>query len=98
MGFIMENEAIDLAKIKVVGVGGGGGNALNCIVSTGIQNVEYIAVNTDAQALKNSKATVRYRSARSSPTVSAQAAGPKWAKAPLRNPKTKFATPLKAPT
>ena len=57
MGFVMENEGIDLAKIKVVGVGGGGGNALNCIVATGIQNVEYISVNTDAQALKNSKAT-----------------------------------------
>ncbi len=59
MGFIMENEGIDLAKIKVVGVGGGGGNALNCIVATGIQNVEYISVNTDAQALKNSKATTK---------------------------------------
>ncbi len=59
MGFIMENDGMDLAKIKVVGVGGGGGNALNCIVSTGIQNVEYIAVNTDAQALKNSKATMK---------------------------------------
>lgn len=59
MGFIMENEGIDLAKIKVVGVGGGGGNALNCIVSAGIQNVDYISVNTDAQALKNSKATVK---------------------------------------
>ncbi len=58
MGFIMENEGMDLAKIKVVGVGGGG-NALNCIVSEGIQNVEYIAVNTDAQALKNSKATIK---------------------------------------
>ena len=59
MGFVMENEGIDLAKIKVVGVGGGGGNALNCIVATGIQNVEYISVNTDAQALKNSKATTK---------------------------------------
>ena len=59
MGFVMENEGIDLAKIKVVGVGGGGGNALNCIVAAGIQNVEYIAVNTDAQALKNSKATTK---------------------------------------
>lgn len=59
MGFIMENDGIDLAKIKVVGVGGGGGNALNCIVATGIQNVEYIAVNTDAQALRNSKATTK---------------------------------------
>lgn len=59
MPFIMENEGMDLAKIKVVGVGGGGGNALNCIVSEGIQNVEYIAVNTDSQALKNSKATIK---------------------------------------
>ena len=59
MGFTMENEGIDLAKIKVVGVGGGGGNALNCIVATGIQNVEYISVNTDAQAPKNSKATTK---------------------------------------
>ncbi|MBQ8395504.1 MAG: cell division protein FtsZ [Oscillospiraceae bacterium] len=59
MGFIMENDGMDLAKIKVVGVGGGGGNALNCIVSTGIQNVEYIAINTDSQALKNSKATIK---------------------------------------
>lgn len=59
MGFIMENDSMDLAKIKVVGVGGGGGNALNCIVSEGIQNVEYIAVNTDAQALKNSKASIK---------------------------------------
>ena len=59
MGFVTENEGIDLAKIKVVGVGGGGGNALNCIVAAGIQNVEYIAVNSDAQALKNSKATTK---------------------------------------
>ena len=47
------------SRIAVVGVGGGGGNALNCIVATGIQNVEYISVNTDAQALKNSKATTK---------------------------------------
>ena len=59
MGFIMENDGIELAKIKLVGVGGGGGNALNCIVTAGIQNVEYIAVNTDAQALKNSRATMK---------------------------------------
>ncbi len=45
------------AKIKVIGVGGGGGNALNCIADTGIiGNVDYIAINTDIQALKNSKA------------------------------------------
>lgn len=59
MAFFMENDGIDMAKIKVVGVGGGGGNALNCIVAAGISDVDYIAVNTDAQALKKSKATTK---------------------------------------
>lgn len=49
---------IEGAKIKVIGVGGAGGNALNCIAEQGIVgNVDYIAINTDVQALKNSKAT-----------------------------------------
>ena len=48
-----------LVNIKVVGVGGGGGNALNCMVSAGIKNIEYISVNTDAAALRTSKATVK---------------------------------------
>ena len=47
------------AVIKVVGGGGGGGNAVDRMVESGIQNVEFIAVNTDAQALKRSKADVR---------------------------------------
>lgn len=47
------------AVIKVVGVGGGGGNAVDRMVESGIQNVEFIAVNTDAQALRRSKADVR---------------------------------------
>ena len=48
---------VEGARIKVIGVGGGGGNALNCIAAQGISgNVEYIAINTDIQALKNSKA------------------------------------------
>ena len=61
MGFVMENDGIDLAKIKVVGVGGGGGNALNCIVAAGITDVDYIAVNTDAQALKSPRQPPRFR-------------------------------------
>src|ERR1700748_1647234 len=44
------------AKIKVVGVGGGGGPAINRMGEAGIENVEFIAVNTDAQALHHSKA------------------------------------------
>ncbi|CAN5490670.1 cell division protein FtsZ [soil metagenome] len=47
------------AKIKVIGVGGGGGNILNSMVSKGIEGVEFIAINTDAQALERSKADVK---------------------------------------
>ena len=46
-------------NIKVIGVGGGGGNAVNCMVESGVSNIEYIAVNTDAKALNKSKATTR---------------------------------------
>ena len=41
-----------LAKIKVIGVGGGGGNAINRMIDAGVRGVDFIAVNTDAQALK----------------------------------------------
>ena len=48
------------AKIKVVGVGGGGGNAINSMISlTQIQGVEFVAVNTDAQALLSNKAETK---------------------------------------
>ena len=45
-----------LAKIKVVGVGGGGGNAINRMIDAGVRGVDFIAVNTDAQVLNASKA------------------------------------------
>lgn len=47
------------ARIKVVGVGGGGGKSLDRMIESGIKDVEFIAVNTDAQALHNSKANVK---------------------------------------
>jgi cell division protein FtsZ len=47
------------ARIKVVGVGGAGGAAINRMVEAGIENVEFVAINTDAQALQNSKAVVK---------------------------------------
>ena len=49
------------ARIKVIGVGGGGSNAVNRMIEEGIQGVEFIAVNTDAQALTLSKASIRVR-------------------------------------
>ncbi|ASN05847.1 cell division protein FtsZ [Virgibacillus necropolis] len=48
-----------LASIKVIGVGGGGSNAVNRMIEHGVQGVEFIAVNTDAQALNLSKAEVK---------------------------------------
>ncbi|MFP4330376.1 MAG: cell division protein FtsZ [Alkalispirochaetaceae bacterium] len=45
--------------IKVVGVGGGGSNAVNRMISVGLSNVEFIAVNTDLQALQSSRASVK---------------------------------------
>lgn len=48
-----------LAKIKVIGVGGGGCNAVNRMIDAGVRNVDFIAVNTDAQALHLSKASER---------------------------------------
>lgn len=47
------------AKIKVIGVGGGGGNAVNRMIEAGIQNVEFIVANTDVQALNDSKAPMK---------------------------------------
>src|ERR1700756_5791178 len=44
------------ARIKVIGVGGAGGAAINRMVDAGVEGVEFIAVNTDAQALHHSKA------------------------------------------
>ncbi|MBY0099152.1 cell division protein FtsZ [Mesobacillus maritimus] len=53
-----ESNIDQFAKIKVIGVGGGGNNAVNRMIDDGVQGVEFIAVNTDAQALNLSKADV----------------------------------------
>lgn len=47
------------ARIKVVGVGGGGGNAVSRMIASGLQGVEFIAVNTDLQALRTNRAPVK---------------------------------------
>lgn len=57
MGFQIDNEYIAYNQIKVIGVGGGGGNAVNSMVNAGIVGVEFISINTDRQILQNSKAT-----------------------------------------
>ena len=57
MNFEIANDFEDVTQIKVIGVGGGGGNAINRMVSSGVQGVEFIAINTDKQVLTFSKAT-----------------------------------------
>ncbi|WP_227935733.1 cell division protein FtsZ [Alkalihalobacillus deserti] len=54
-----EMDMDQLAKIKVIGVGGGGSNAVNRMIENGLQGVDFIAVNTDAQALHLSKAEAK---------------------------------------
>lgn len=49
----------ELATIKVIGVGGGGNNAVNRMIEHGVEGVEFIAVNTDAQALNLSRAELK---------------------------------------
>lgn len=53
---IKPNEVETFAKIKVIGIGGAGGSAVNRMKDVGLNNIEFIAMNTDAQALYNSKA------------------------------------------
>lgn len=57
MPFEIANELADVVQIKVVGVGGGGGNAINRMVAYGVRGVEFIAINTDKAALLVSKAS-----------------------------------------
>ena len=54
-----DTELPSSAKIKVFGVGGGGGNAINTMITEGVRNVEFIAANTDVQALENNLATTK---------------------------------------
>ena len=57
--FEMDDNFEELAKIIVIGVGGGGGNAVNNMIDSGLQGVEFVAINTDSQALLQSKAATR---------------------------------------
>ena len=57
MAFILDEEMQNITTIKVIGVGGGGGNAVNRMLAEGMQGVEFIAMNTDRQALDKNNAT-----------------------------------------
>ncbi len=57
MTFHLDEELMNITNIKVIGVGGGGGNAVNRMILSGLRGVEFVAMNTDQQALYNSRAT-----------------------------------------
>ena len=58
-GYTSQNQINPVVKIKVIGVGGGGSNAVNRMINAGVNGVEFIAVNTDKQSLQVSKADYR---------------------------------------
>ncbi|MFO8058989.1 MAG: cell division protein FtsZ [bacterium] len=71
------------ARLKVIGVGGGGGNALNTMISEGLESVEFIAANTDATALEMNMATEKIQfgqglGAGGNPSLAREAAEESW--------------------
>src|SRR5947199_3809968 len=56
---IDDDPPITGARIKVIGVGGGGGNAVNRMIEAGIEGIEFLVANTDLQALKRSRAPIK---------------------------------------
>jgi cell division protein FtsZ len=61
MGFDVVEEKEQRAKIRIIGVGGGGGNAINNMIAQGMEGVEFIVVNTDAQDLDRSFAPTKFQ-------------------------------------
>ena len=59
MRFRFADEISGNASMKVAGVGGAGGNALNCMIDAGLKSVDFIAINTDAQSLQQNSAHKR---------------------------------------
>jgi cell division protein FtsZ len=57
--FLDDDPPVTGARIKVIGVGGGGGNAVNHMIEAGVEGVEFIVANTDLQALKLSRAPIK---------------------------------------
>jgi len=57
--FIDDDPPITGARIKVIGIGGGGGNAVNRMIDSGIEGIEFLVANTDLQALKRSRAPIK---------------------------------------
>src|SRR6185436_17106097 len=76
--FIDDEPPLTGARIKVIGIGGGGGNAVNRMIDAGIEGIEFLVANTDLQALKRSKASIKIQLVDGSPRAWAPAPIPEW--------------------
>jgi cell division protein FtsZ len=61
MAITLVTDYFNGAKIKVIGVGGAGGNAINNMIEKGLDGVDFIALNTDLQDLEKSKAEIKIK-------------------------------------
>ena len=96
---LMLDEEMDenVTTIKVIGVGGGGGNAVNRMVSDGLQGVEFIAMNTDQQALAKNHATVKVQLGSKLTKGRGAGADPEIGQRAAEESKDEIANALKAP-
>ena len=95
MAFVLDEEMQNVTNIKVIGVGGGGGNAVNRMVESGLSGVEFVAMNTDQQALLNSKATQKVQLGASSRRAAVRALIPRSASAAAEESKDEISNALK---
>jgi len=82
MLFELEDMQAQDAVIKVIGVGGCGGNAVDHMIGKGMNGVEFIAINTDAQALKRNKAGIQLQIGNSATKGLGAGASGRWAARP----------------
>ena len=94
----MERSGSYLAVIKVVGVGGGGTNAVTRMVDAGLRGVEFIATNTDAQALAMSEADIKLNIGHESTKGLGAGATRTSASRPRPRAATRSRRPSRAPT
>ena len=92
---LMLDEEMDenVTTIKVIGVGGGGGNAVNRMVSDGLQGVEFIAMNTDQQALAKNHAATKVQLGSKLTKGRGQVQTRRSASAPQKRARTRSQTP-----
>jgi len=95
--FVFSDEAFGCANIKVVGVGGGGCNAINRMIESGLKGVEFIAVNTDAQALEQSRANQTAQIGREATGGLGAGAGPTVGKKAMEESRQEMAEMLGVP-